>query len=177
MSAQLAFRTDFASHARHLRRERGKLVHHRVDDVFDLKNFAAHVHGDFLGQVTGSDGGCHLRHVAQLHREIRCHEIDVVGQIFPRTGDAFNIGLTAELPFRTDLPRHARHLRREGRKLVHHRVDGVLQFQDLAFDPYRDFFREITVGDCSRHRRNVADLRGEIRRHRIHRFGQVFPRP
>jgi len=33
-----------------------------------------------------------------LHREIRCHEIGVVGQILPRAGDAFNVGLPAELP-------------------------------------------------------------------------------
>ena len=47
----------------------------------------------------------------------------------------FNISLAAKFPFRADFPRHARHLRREGGKLVHHRVDGVFQFQDLAFDP------------------------------------------
>ena len=34
--------------------------------------------------------------------------------------------------FRADLARHARHFAGEGAQLVDHRVDGLLQLQDLA---------------------------------------------
>ena len=43
-----------------------------------------------------------------------------------------HLRLTAELPFRADLARHARDLRGERAELIDHRVDRVLQLQDLA---------------------------------------------
>ena len=43
-----------------------------------------------------------------------------------------HLRLAAELAFGADLARDARHLRGEGRQLVHHRVDGVLELEDLA---------------------------------------------
>ena len=56
-------------------------------------------------------------------------EVHRVGQVLPRAGHALHVGLAAELAFGADLARHARHLRRERRELVHHRVDGVLQLR------------------------------------------------
>ena len=41
-------------------------------------------------------------------------------------------GLTAELALGADLARHARHLAGERVELVDHRVDGVLDLEDLA---------------------------------------------
>ena len=49
--------------------------------------------------------------------------------------------LAAELALRADLARHARDLGRERRELVDHRVDRVLQLQDLALDVDRDLLR------------------------------------
>ena len=43
-----------------------------------------------------------------------------------------HLGLAAELAFRADFAGHARHFRGERVELVHHRVDGVLQLEDLA---------------------------------------------
>jgi len=40
-----------------LPRRRNEVIDHRVDGVFQFQNLAAHVHGDFLGQVTGGHGG------------------------------------------------------------------------------------------------------------------------
>src|SRR4028118_1855853 len=42
------------------------------------------------------------------------------------------VRLPAQLAFRAHFPRHAGPLGRERGELVHHRVDGVLQLQDLA---------------------------------------------
>ena len=56
-------------------------------------------------------------------------------QVPPTPG---HLRLAAELAFRADFARHARHFGGEGVELVHHRVDGVLQFQDFALHVDRD---------------------------------------
>ena len=44
----------------------------------------------------------------------------------------FDLGLTAELAVGADLAGHAGHFRGEGVELIDHRVDGVLELEDLA---------------------------------------------
>ena len=41
------------------------------------------------------------------------HRVHRVGEILPRTRDALHFRLAAELSFRTDFARHARHFRGE----------------------------------------------------------------
>ena len=64
----------------------------------------------------------------------------------------------------------------ERRELVHHRVDGVLQLQDLAARVDRDLLRQVAVGDRGGHLGDVADLVGQVARHEVHVVGQVLPR-
>jgi hypothetical protein len=90
------------------------------------------VHGDLLGQVAVGDGGGHLGDVAHLAGEVGGHEVHVVGEVLPGAADALHLRLAAELAFGAHLAGHAGHLGGEGVELVHHRVDGVLQLQDLA---------------------------------------------
>ena len=59
-------------------------------------------------------------------------ELTLVGQVLPGAGDAEHVGLAAEPALGTDLARDARHFAGERVELVHHRVDGFLQLQDLA---------------------------------------------
>ena len=61
LPAQPAVRSHFARHARYFRCERPQLVHHRVDGVFQLQNFALHVHRDLARQVAAGHCGCHFR--------------------------------------------------------------------------------------------------------------------
>ena len=49
LAAQLAFGADFARHARYFRCERAELIHHRVDGVLQLQNFAARIDRDLGG--------------------------------------------------------------------------------------------------------------------------------
>ena len=56
LAAQLAFGADFARHARHFRGEGAELIHHGVDGVLQLQNFAAHIHRDLARQVALRDG-------------------------------------------------------------------------------------------------------------------------
>ena len=109
-----------------------ELVHHRVDGVLELENFALHVDGDLARQVAAGDGGGHLRDVADLRGQVARHRVHAVGQVLPGAGDAGHAGLAAEPAFSADLARDARHFAGEGVELIHHRVDGFLQLQDLA---------------------------------------------
>ena len=49
-----------------------------------------------------------------------------------------HLRLAAELAFGADLAGHARDFRGEGRELLDHRVDGLLELQDLALHVDRD---------------------------------------
>ena len=59
-------------------------------------------------------------------------EVDGVGQVLPGAGHALDVGLAAELAFGADLAGHAGDFGGERAELVDHRVDGVLELEDLA---------------------------------------------
>ena len=176
LAAELAFGADLARDARHLGGEGVELIDHRVDGLFELQDFARDVDRHLLRQVALGDGGRHLGDVAHLAREVRGHRVDRVGQVLPRTGDAAHHGLAAELAFGADLARDARHLAGEGVELIDHRVDGLLQLEHLAAHVDGDLLRQVAVGDGRRHLGDVANLRRQVRRHRVDRVGQVLPR-
>src|SRR5207244_4466825 len=140
-----------------------------------LKDFAGHVHGDLLRQVAAGNRGCDLGDVADLRRQVRGHEVDVVGEVLPGSDDGGDLGLAAELAVGADFARHARHFRGKGAQLVHHGVDGFLQLQDFATDVDGDLLRQVAIGDRDGDFGNVADLAGQIVGHRIDALGQVLP--
>ena len=72
--------------------------------------------------------------------------------------DALHLGLAAELALGADLARDARDLVGEGRELVDHRVERVLQLEDLALRVDGDLLREVAVRDRGRDVRDVAHL-------------------
>src|SRR5262249_21641555 len=106
----------------------------------------------------------------------RGHEIHVVGEVLPGAGDARHQGLAAELAFGADLAGHARHFGSKAVELVDHRVDGVLELQDLALDLHSDLAREVAARHRRGHVGDVADLRGQVVGHRVDVVGQVLPR-
>ena len=132
LHAQSSFGADFAGHARHFRGERAELLDHRIDGFLELQNLSAHVDRDFLRKIAIGHGDGHVGDVADLAGEVRCHRVDVVGEILPRAGHAQHLGLTAQLAFRADFARHARHFRGKGPELLDHRVHGFLELQDFA---------------------------------------------
>src|SRR6185437_8060042 len=159
------FGADLARDAGDLRSKGVELVHHGVDGVLELEDLALDVDGDLLGEIAVGDGG----DVADLAGEVTGHRVDGVGQVLPGAGDALHLGLSAELAFGADLAGDARHLAGEGVELVDHRIDGVLQLEDFARHVDRDLLRQVAVGDSRRYRGNVADLAGQVRRHRVDR--------
>ncbi len=131
---------------------------------------------ELLLQIAVGDRGHDLGDAAHLVGEVRGHHVDVVGEVLPRSGHALHLRLAAELPFRADLARHARDFRGEGVELIDHRVDRVLQLEDLALDVDGDLLREVAVRDGRRHLGDVAHLVGEVRGHQVDVVGEVLPR-
>ena len=175
LAAELAFGAHFARHAAHLGGEAVELVDHRVDRILELEDLAADVDGDLVGQVAVGDGGGNLGDVADLAGQVRGHEVDVVGQIFPGAGNAGHLRLAAQRPFGADLARHAGHLGGEAVELIDHRVDRVLEGEDLAAHVDGDFLGEIAVGHGGGDLGDVAHLRGQVGGHGVDRVGEVFP--
>src|SRR5262249_33790653 len=154
------------------RGEAVQLIDHRVDGVLELENLALDVDGDLLGKVAAGDGRRDFSDVAHLAGQVRRHRVDVVGKVLPRTGDAADVRLAAALVFRRGFSRLAADFRGEAVQLVHHRVDGVLELEDLAFDVDRDLARQVAVGDGDRDFRDVSNLAREVRRHRVDVVGE-----
>src|SRR5205823_5309221 len=175
LATQFALGTHLAGHARHFGGEAVELIDHRIDGLLQLQDLAAHVHGDLARQVAACDGGRHFGDIADLTGQIARHRVDLVGEILPHAADVLHLRLTAQLAFGTDLARHARHFRREAVELVDHRVDGLLQLQDLALHIRRDLARQVAVGDGGRDFRDVAHLAGEVTGHGVHAVGEILP--
>jgi hypothetical protein len=93
----------------------------------------------FLRQFAICDGSNHFYDAAHLLGQVGGHHVDVVSQILPGAGDSGHLGLPAQLAFRTHFARYASYLGSESVELIHHRVDGVLEFEDFAFHIDRDF--------------------------------------
>src|SRR6185436_6095309 len=160
LAAQFSFRTDFARDAGNFRGEGIQLVHHGVDGVLEFEDLTFYVYRDLLGKIAVGHRGGNVGDVADLAGEIAGHKIYVISQVFPRSRHTDHLRLTAKSSFGTDFARHTRNLRSERAKLVHHRIDRVLQLQDLAFNVDRDFLGEIAVGHGRSNFRDITHLAG-----------------
>ncbi len=176
LAAQHALRAHLTRHARDLLGEGRQLVDHRVQSVLQLQDLPARVHGDLLGEVTAGHGRGHLGDVAHLGREVSRHAVHRVGEVPPHTGDARNLRLTAQAPLGTHVPGDPGHLVGEGGELVHHRVDGVLQLQDLPARVDVDLLREVTARHGRRHLGDLPHLGREVAGHEVDGVRQLLPR-
>src|SRR5207302_1265680 len=61
------------------------------------------------------------------------------------------------------------------RQLVDHRVDRVLELENLAPDVDGDLLGQVAVRDRRRHLGDVAHLRRQVRRHAVHVVREVLP--
>src|SRR6185503_7525367 len=175
LTAELAFGADLARDARHLGREASQLVDHGIDRRLELEHLAFHVDRDLLREIACGDRLRDLGDVANLRGEVAGHEVHGLGQILPRAGHTFDGRLAAELAFGADLARDARHFGREASELVDHRVDGVLELQDLALDVDGDLLREVAGRDGLGDVGDVSHLRRQVTGHRVHGIRQVLP--
>ena len=176
LAAEAPLGADLAGDAGHLAGETVELIHHRVQRFLELQDLAAHVDGDLAREVAVGDRRGDLGDVAHLRGQVAGHRVDAVGQVLPRAGDAGHLRLAAELALGADLAGDAGHFRGEGVELVDHRVDGVLELEDLAAHVDGDLAREVAAGDGGGHLGDVAHLVGEVAAHGVDRVGQVLPR-
>ena len=73
-------------------------------------------------------------------------DVDVVGEVLPGAGDAAHGRLAAEVALGADLAGDAGDLVGERGELVDHRVDGLLELQDLAAGVHGDLLGEVALG-------------------------------
>ena len=156
-------------------RERAQLVDHRVDGLLQLEDLAAGRDRDLLGEIALRDRGRHVGDVADLERQVVRERVDVVGEVLPRPAHALDLRLAAELAFRADLLRDARHLVGERAQLVDHRVDRVLELEHLALDVDGDLLGEVAGRDGGRHFGDVAHLSREVGGERVDVVREVLP--
>src|SRR5262249_2332222 len=76
---------------------------------------------------------------------------------------------------RADFTSHTANFGGEAIQLIHHGINGVLQFENLALNIHHDFARQVAAGNCSCHFGDVTDLCGEVGAHRVDRVGQILP--
>src|SRR6185437_15047748 len=139
LAAELAFGSDFAGYAGDFTGEGVELIDHGVDGVFQLKNLALHVYGNFAREVAACDSRCDFSDIANLASEIAGHEVHVVGQILPRSGYARHQRLASQLPIGSDFTGYAGDFAGEAVELVHHGVQRFLELQDFSANVHRDF--------------------------------------
>src|SRR4029077_15215627 len=96
-------------------------------------------------------------------------------EVFPDAADSPDVGLTTQAALGPDLTSHAGYLVPERVELVDHRVDGVLELEDLAADVDGDLLGEVAVRDSGGHVGDVAHLAGEVAGHHVHALGEVLP--
>src|SRR3989475_7895774 len=176
MAAAPSLDTVLAGDARRLVGKYGQGVGHAVDGVGEGRDLPLRLEGQLASQVAGCDRGDDAGDASHLVRQVGGHQVDVVGEVLPRAGDALDVGLTSELAVGADLTRDTHDFTREGVQLVDHRVDGVLELENLplAFD--RDLLGDVAVGDRSGDLGDVAYLAREVAGHGVDVVGEVFPR-
>ena len=76
--------------------------------------------------------------VLTLATEGAGHYRDVVCEIHAPSRYGWDLSLAAQFSFGTDFAGHAGDFARERVKLVHHRIDGVLEFENFALHIDRD---------------------------------------
>ena len=175
LATQPAFHAHFARHRGHLIGEGGQRVGHVVDGFGQRRDFALGVDRQLLRQLTVGDSGHDFDDAAHLLGQVGRHDVDVVGQIFPGSGHAGHLGLAAEFAVRADFAGHARHFGGEGVELVHHGVDGVLQFENFAFHVDGDLARQVAARHGGRDFGDVSYLRRQVSGHGVDGIGEIFP--
>ena len=152
-----------------------QVADHLVEHVLEDRDLAARVDAHLPRQVALGHRRGHLGDRAHLVGEVRRELVDVVGEVLPDAGDLLGLRLAAELALDADLAGDARDLAGEAVELVDHRVDGVLQLEELAAHVRGDLLAQVAVGDGGRDLGDVADLAGEVAGHQVDVVGQLLP--
>ena len=158
-----------------LARRLAQVADHLVERVLQDRDLAAGLDPHLPGEVALGHRGRHLGDGPHLVGEVGRELVDVVGQVLPDAGDLLRLRLAAELALDADLAGDSGHLAGERVELVDHRVDGVLQLEELALHVDRDLLAQVAVGHRGGHLGDVAHLAGQVAGHQVDVVGQVLP--
>ncbi len=114
MTAEAAFHAHFARDAGDLIGECRQGLGHIVDGVCQRRDFALRFHRQVLLEVAVGDGSHNLDDAAYLFGQVGGHEVHGIGQVFPGSGHAGDLRLSAELALGADFARDAGNFAREG---------------------------------------------------------------
>ena len=152
-----------------------QVADHLVELVLQDRDLAARLDADLPGEVALGHRGGHLGDRSHLVGEVGRELVDVVGQVLPDAADLLRLRLAAELALDADLAGDSGHFAGERVELVDHRVDGVLQLEELALDVDRDLLAQVAVGHRGGHLGDVSHLSGQVAGHQVDVVGQVLP--
>src|SRR5690606_5076554 len=175
LAAEPALDPDFARHVGDLVAEGRQRLDHAVDRLGQRGDLAFRVEPQLRPAVLLGDRGGDVGDGAHLVGQVVGHLVDVVGQVLPGAADARNLRLPAELALGADLARHAGYFAGERVQLVDHRVDGVLELEDLALHVDGDLLGKIPQRHRCGHFGDVAHLPGAVGRQRVDVVGEVLP--
>src|SRR6202021_2578393 len=97
--------------------------------------------------------------------QVAGHRVHGVGKLLPRAATSGDLRLPAEFTVGAHFAGHAGHFGGERTQLVHHRVDGVFEFENFASYVDRNFAGQIATRDGGGNFCDVADLTGEVSGH------------
>ena len=157
-------------------RGRAKVLDHGIDVVFELGHFAAGIHLNGTGEIALRNGGRHVGNGAHLSRKVRRQQVHVIREVFPDTGGAGDVRLTAQAALDADFLGDAGHLFGKDRQCIGHVVDGFGQGRHFALGFNRQLLFEAAIGHSGHDFDDAADLRREICSHNVDVIRQIFPR-
>ncbi len=158
LTPQLTFSSHFTRHARYFGSERIELIHHRVDGVLQVEDFALYGDSDLSRQVALCNRSGDFGDIPHLPCEILSHQVHIAGEIHPYTRDTYHARLAPQFALSAHLVGHACYFGGKRIELIHHRVDGVLQVENFAPHFDGDLPGEIAIGNSGGHLGNIADL-------------------
>src|SRR5206468_1893120 len=157
-------------------RGRAKVLDHGIDVVFELGHFATNIHLNGTDEIALRNGGRHIGNGAHLSRKVRRQQVHVIREVFPDTGGAADVRLTAQAALDADFLGDAGHLFGKDRQCIGHVVDGFSQGRHFALGFDRQLLFEAAIGHSGHDFDDAADLRREICSHNVDVIRQIFPR-
>src|SRR5437762_2744922 len=157
-------------------RGRAKVLDHGIDVVFELGHCAAGIHLNGTSEIALRNSGRHIGNGAHLSRKVRRQQVHVIREVFPDTGGAGDVRLTAQAALDADFLGDAGHLFGKDRQCIGHVVDGFSQGRHFALGFDRQLLFEAAIGHSGHDFDDAADLRREICSHNVDVIRQIFPR-
>ena len=176
LTAELALGADLARDAGDLVGERRELVDHDVDRLLELEDLALGVDRDLLAEVAVGDRGRDLGDVADLARQVRRHEVHVVGQVAPRARR--RPATSAWPPSLPSVPTSRATRVTSSANEESCSTIVLIVSASAATSPFAStviFLRQVAVGHRRRHLGDAAHLVGEVRGHAVDVLGQALP--